>query len=298
MNKSLLFLFLLLLPAFSVHSEAPEWTSRLPFADDAFFGVGSGESLDMAKENALIDIRMQLNSRIDSIINSVERSDAQYTRVSEDLDTYINDSPLSGAILEDEYFDGSVHWALMRFKENCGQILMSSAIVRYQDELNVPDEDVNEIIQNVRLKEVLQIGRRIEELNLEDYRSEDIQIVVVDDSLVIRLINFLPDAAQLSVRQSQALEALGASLFKEVQEFGYQSVSIVGHANPTGKENEEAELAELSRQRAEILAGILEAAGLSINSVTWVGGGQILGDPSTEEGRGRNRRVEIFMRFE
>lgn len=293
-----LMLSLLFLYSFAIHSESPEWITRLPFADDAFFGVGSGKTIEAAQENALVDIRMQLNSRIDAIIHSIERSDTRETTVSESLETYINDSPLSGAILEDQYNDSSGYWALMRFKENCGQILMSSAIVRFQDELQIPEEEVNVIIQNAKLKEVLQIERRIEELNLEDYRSEDIQILIIDEDLVIRLINFLPNIAILSPSQSEALEALGETLFNEIQDFDYQSIDIVGHANPTGKENEETELAELSQQRAEILAEILKKSGLIIGTVSWEGGNQLLADPLSEKGRGQNRRVEIILRFE
>ena len=152
----------------------------------------------------------------------MERSDAQETRVSEQMERYIDDSPLSGAILEDRYFDGSRHWALLRFKEDCGQILMSSAIVRFQDELQIPDEEANEIIQNARLKEVLQISRRIDELDLE----------------------------------------------------------------------------ELSRQRAEILAAVLRDTGMTVTAVSWEGGRQTIGDPESETGKGRNRRVEIILRFE
>jgi outer membrane protein OmpA-like peptidoglycan-associated protein len=270
----------------------------LPFADDAFFGVGSGTSPEAAREKALIDIRMQLNSRIDAIVHSVERSDAQETRVSEQMERYIDDSPLSGAILEDRYFDGSRHWALLRFKEDCGQILMSSAIVRFQDELQIPDEEANEIIQNARLKEVLQISRRIDELDLEEYSSEDIEILVAGEDLVLRLINFLPDMASLSPKQTAALQALGDTLFKEILAYGFTSIDIVGHANPTGRGNEEAELEELSRQRAEILAAVLRDTGMTVTAVSWEGGRQTIGDPESETGKGRNRRVEIILRFE
>ncbi len=286
------------LSTLSLFGEVPEWIDRLPFADDAFFGVGSGRSLEEARENGLIDIRMQLNSRIEAIVHSVERSDAQETKVSEEMERYIEDSPLSGAILEDQYYDGDLHWALLRFKEDCGQILMSSAIVRFQDELQIPDEQANEIILNARLKEVLQISRRIEELNLEDYSSEDIEILIVGGDLVLRLINFLPDMASLTTKQTAALQALGDTLFREIPEYGFTSVDIIGHANPTGKAGEEAELDALSRQRAEILSGILKETGMTVGKVSWEGGQRTIGDPLTGTGKGRNRRVEIILRFE
>ena len=296
--KKLLLCFKLFLVSLALFAEVPEWIDRLPYAEDAFFGVGSGRNLARARENGLIDIRMQLNTRIDAIVHSVERSDAQETVVSEKMERYIDESPLSGAILEDQYFDGSRYWALLRFKENCGQILMSSAIVRFQDELQIPDKEANEIIQNVKLKEVLQISRRIDELNLEEYSSEDIQILLVEGDLVLRIINFLPDMASLSAKQTAALKILGGTLFKEVREFGVSSIEIIGHANPTGKANEENELDALSRQRAEILSDVLAESGMTVSRVSWEGGRHTIGDPGKETGRGRNRRVEIILRFE
>ena len=297
-RKYITLLFCIFFCSSILFAGAPEWIERLPFAEDAFFGVGSGKSPELARDNALIDIRMQLNSRIDAIVHSVERSDAQETKVSENMERYISDSPLSGAILEDQYYDGNLHWALLRFKEDCGQILMSSAIIRFQDELQIPDEEANEIIQNARLKEVLQISRRIDELDLEEYSSEDIEILLVDENLVLRIINFLPDMASLSGKQNAALKALGGSLFQEIQEFDVSSIDIVGHANPTGKDNEDDELEALSRQRAEILSDVLTDTGMTVSSVSWEGGRQTIGDPGSEAGKGRNRRVEIILRFE
>jgi len=104
--------------------------------------------------------------------------------------------------------------------------------------------------------------------------------------VLIRLINFLPNQGELTRQQILELEHLSSTLFIQLRKMGYSGVSVIGHANPEGKENEETELMSLSKERAT-----------TIDSVDWMGGEELLGSLTTEEGRGLNRRVDIYVHF-
>ena len=94
------------------------------------------------------------------------------------------------------------------------------------------------------------------------------------------------------------LDVVSASLLEELVELGYESIDVVGHANPTGDEDESEELAAISRGRAETMAERLSAAGIAVDTVSWKGGDELAGDPTTDKGKGLNRRVEIVVSFE
>src|SRR6185437_11995112 len=70
-------------------------------------------------------------------------------------------------------------------------------------------------------------------------------------------------------------------------------VVLVGHTDDTGSD---AMNATLSQQRARTVAEVFRAAGVSPDRIYYQGAGSSLpvGDNRTEEGRARNRRVEVM----
>ena len=57
-------------------------------------------------------------------------------------------------------------------------------------------------------------------------------------------------------------------------------------------------LVDLSKNRAKTLEKYLRNEGVIIDAVEWHGGLQTIGNVTTKEGRGKNRRVEILVGFE
>jgi outer membrane protein OmpA-like peptidoglycan-associated protein len=136
------------------------------------------------------------------------------------------------------------------------------------------------------------------ELNLDEYRSEVIDVRWIEDKLMLTVFDFLPDSSEISSVQAAALEELSRTLFLDIHELEYTYVDIVGHANATGAIDEGEALEYLSRRRAEVMAAGLKEAGINIRQVLWEKGDKPIADPSSAEGRGKNRRVEIIVYFE
>jgi outer membrane protein OmpA-like peptidoglycan-associated protein len=76
---------------------------------------------------------------------------------------------------------------------------------------------------------------------------------------------------------------------------GEMAVRVIGHTDSTGSD---AINDPLSRQRAESVARYLEDRGVPSNRVEAVGRGEHepIADNSSDAGRAKNRRVEIFLR--
>ena len=299
MFKNHLSLFILLLILhMTVYAEKPNWISKLPFTDDAFWGVGKGNTLEEAQNNAKKDILMQISSHVDAAITMEEKSNGGDYEVSEELDAYFESNTLRGAELEDQFEEDSDFWALMKYCDECGDMLINSALVRFEEQYDYDSEVILERLVTSNISEVLLVERRLKELKLEDYRSEDIVVSLTGKSLKIMIINFLPDEITLSQSQNSGLKILTSTLFEELKLLKYNQISIIGHANPTGLENEEEQLIELSRNRAETMSLFLENSGFTIDSVGWKGGDEAIGDVTTQEGMGLNKRVEIVIQFE
>jgi outer membrane protein OmpA-like peptidoglycan-associated protein len=188
-------------------------------------------------------------------------------------------------------------YVLMEYPESCGKQLMASGLVRYEDEIGVDAQQLLEKAVSRNSLEAVRLQWRLGELNPDEYSSENIAVFLEDNTMLIRLMNFLPETAELSGSQTEALVNLGRTLLQELQALSYREIRVVGHANVTGREGEEDELEFLSRRRAEILSRYLREAGLFIDSVNWVRGEEAISDGTTSQGRGRNRRVEIFVHF-
>lgn len=279
-------------------ADKPEWIDKLPFTDDAFWGVGSAPSLEEAQIAAKKEILMQLCSQVKAVVNMEENSNGGDYQINEDLDVYFNSNSLRGAAIEDKYEDNGTVWVLMKYCDECGKMLMNSALTRYENKYKLKPEKLMQELASSNIPEVLEIGQRLKELNLDDYRSDDINVSLSGKTMKIMIINFLPYETTLSASQEKGLSLLSSTLFKELKALKYDSLSIIGHANPTGEENEETDLVQLSKNRAETLAEVMKKSGFQVDSVSWKGGTEPIGDTSTPEGMGMNRRVEVDIQFE
>lgn len=281
----------------SLAAERPEWIEKLPFTEDAFWGMGVGNSPEEAQKNAKRDILMQLSSQVKAVI-SLKSGDQSAGEAEESLNAYFGENSLRGAELEDEYSEGDRHWILMKYCDSCGEMLMKSAVFRYEEELGYESEAVIQILADERVKDAVKIQRRLSELDMSEYRSEYIDVRPAEGGLRILILNFLPDRALLSQAQKESLSRLSATLFEQLKELPVGSVEVIGHANPTGLPNEAEQLEVLSRNRAETMAEVLTASGFAVSNIEWRGGEELIGDPADPEGAGRNRRVEILVIFD
>lgn len=291
------FVFYLMIVIFSAAAEKPAWITQLPFTEDAFWGVGSGVSREEAVENGKKDLLMQLNSQVEAVISIEERNSSRGVNVTEQIKTYLGSSSLRGAEVVDVYQESRMFWALVRYCDTCGEMLVDSALRRYEKNLTREPGVIMEKFQDKAAVQAIIIERRLHELALEEYNSKDIKIVLSDNNLLIMIMNFLPDDNKLTPSQESGLSRLSNSLLSELEKMNYRGVSITGHANPTGKQNETNELIELSRKRAETMKSFLSAAGIRILNTDWNGGNTTIGDTQTAGGRSRNRRVELLVEF-
>ncbi len=296
--RSLLVVIFILFTSIFLFADRPEWTDRLPFTDDAFWGVGHAASEVEASNLAKQEILMQLCSRVKAVITMESSSAGGREVANEKMDSFFGHNTLRGAELVEKYQEGDQYWILMKYCEDCGDSLIKSALYRYEEELEYDSGRLYEKVSSEEVDQAFMVERRLKELKLQDYRAEDILVRFDDNRVLIMIVNFIPDDAALSESQKSGLVTLSDTLLKELQELNYKSISITGHANPTGKSNEEAELMELSHLRAETLAEYLAGAGIAIDEVTWKGGAVTIGDTVAPEGRGLNRRVEIAVNLE
>jgi outer membrane protein OmpA-like peptidoglycan-associated protein len=294
-TTGLIFLFLLQMPMWAV---APEWVAHLPFSEDAFWGVGSGASLEIAVEKGKQDILMQLCSRVEAVISMETRSDGGEEKITEKLDAVIGGNSLRGASVESTYEEDGKFWVLMKYCDDCGEMLVGSALRCIEEELASDVSDILERFEDKTTVQAIILERRLHELNLEDYNSEDISLILDGKKIVIMIMNFLPNDDELTPSQEKGLTLLSRGLLSELESMNYTGVSIVGHANPMGLADEQEELMELSRNRAETMNSFLTQAGIVVMNVSWKGGNDRIADGSTNKGRSRNRRVEIFVEFE
>lgn len=104
-------------------------------------------------------------------------------------------------------------------------------------------------------------------------------------------ILFATDSTAVSGPAQNDLYAVAQNL----NQYPNSRVEIVGHTDNTGSA---AYNMDLSKRRAESVAGILAAAGVAAGRLTTIGAGlnQPIASNDTESGRAQNRRVEILIR--
>lgn len=279
-------------------AEKPQWIHKLPFTEDAFWGVGSGPTFEDAEVLAKQEILMQLSSHVKAVVTMEERSDGGEYQIREDMDAYFSSNTLRGAELEEQYEESGTVWVLMKYCDDCGDMLINSALSRFEEKYDLDPPTLLKQLKESNISEILEVGHRLKELKLEDYKSEDIYVTLAGKEMTINIINFLPFETDLSSSQQEGLSLLSSTLFEELKTLHFSSLSIVGHANPTGEADEEEDLINLSKNRAQTMSEFLISSGFSIDSVDWKGGTEAIGDTTTQEGMGMNRRVEIVIQFE
>ena len=121
-----------------------------------------------------------------------------------------------------------------------------------------------------------------ENITLEE-RSEGI-------SLTLKNIRFFPDQAVILPGEEVKIDFI-SELLREIPE---RSFLITGHTVDIG--SEESQL-ELSVKRAQVIAEMLTAKGISGDRLIFMGkgGSEPVASNETEEGRSLNRRVEIII---
>jgi outer membrane protein OmpA-like peptidoglycan-associated protein len=123
--------------------------------------------------------------------------------------------------------------------------------------------------------------------------TEGVTVEETDEgiSLTLENIQFKPDSAELLPSEIPKLEKIGEILLR----YPDRDIMIVGHAARLGNETW---LQKLSEMRANTVAEFYISRGVRDRSrivTKGMGSRQPLGDNNTEEGRSRNRRVEIII---
>ena len=123
--------------------------------------------------------------------------------------------------------------------------------------------------------------------------SDGITVTNGGDRLIVSLPNDITfDTDSFTVRP--ALRADLVRVAAHLQRYSSMTVQVIGHTDSDG---DAAYNIGLSRRRANAVADILQANGVSYARLTTVGRGEEVPIASnlTEEGKARNRRVEIVM---
>lgn len=125
-------------------------------------------------------------------------------------------------------------------------------------------------------------------------QNPNVQIVNHGSYLQVVLpegILFATDSAAVSGIAQNDLYAVARNL----NEYPNSRVEVVGHTDNTGSASYNQ---DLSQRRAQSVAGILTAGGVSSGRIVAIGRGedQPVASNSTDQGRAQNRRVEILIR--
>jgi outer membrane protein OmpA-like peptidoglycan-associated protein len=122
--------------------------------------------------------------------------------------------------------------------------------------------------------------------------NEDFEVVEREKgiSLTTNNIHFVPDRAELLAGEDKKIEII-STILKRIPD---RTFLVVGHTADVGTRESQM---ELSVQRAERIARLLERSGIAADRIIFMGRGgtEPVADNSTEEGRAKNRRVEIII---
>ncbi|MCF6233209.1 MAG: OmpA family protein [Rhodobacteraceae bacterium] len=137
-----------------------------------------------------------------------------------------------------------------------------------------------------------QLQRQEEELRAQ-LASDEITIVNTGDRLIVSLphdITFDSDSSTVRSALRFDLNTVASNL----QRYPNSTVQIIGHTDSDG---EAAYNAKLSQQRASSVSQVLSGGGVALERLQISGRGeeQPLASNLTEEGKAKNRRVEIVV---
>lgn len=126
-------------------------------------------------------------------------------------------------------------------------------------------------------------------------RLDGTGVVVVrqGDDLLLRVPNDLSFDVNQSTLNPGVRESLGG-IARTAIEYPETTVLVIGHADSTGQDDYNLKLSE---RRARAVASFLGDQGVSAARLSAVGRGetQAIDDNATEQGRAKNRRVEIRL---
>ena len=137
-----------------------------------------------------------------------------------------------------------------------------------------------------------QMDKQIKELK-EQTSGSGVDVSEIGDGQAI-LVN-LPDGVTFAVDSTSITPSFQATLDKianSLVQYPNSLVDVMGHTDSTGSD---AYNEDLSKRRADAVADYLAMRGVSRARLATIGYGERypVADNSTEEGRARNRRVEI-----
>lgn len=137
-----------------------------------------------------------------------------------------------------------------------------------------------------------QMDKQIKELK-EQTSGSGVDVSEIGDGQAI-LVN-LPDGVTFAVDSTSITPSFQATLDKianSLVQYPNSLVDVMGHTDSTGSD---AYNEDLSKRRADAVADYLALRGVSRARLATIGYGERypVADNSTEEGRARNRRVEI-----
>lgn len=140
------------------------------------------------------------------------------------------------------------------------------------------------------------IGNRLQQQEEElraQLASDEITIVNTGDRLIVSLpddITFDTDSSSVRPALRFDLDTVAANLLR----YPESTVQIIGHTDSDG---EAAYNAKLSQQRASSVSEVLNVGGVALERLQISGRGeeQPLASNLTEEGKAKNRRVEIVV---
>ena len=136
----------------------------------------------------------------------------------------------------------------------------------------------------------ISLSKPVELARLQNY---NLSFAEDESKLVIRLpkLTFSPGSSAIAAEVYEALEEVARFL----EDAGNKKILVLGFTDPTGSQGRNQ---ELSRERAREVYDYLAArSGFSWDTMRFGGMGDSrpIADNSTDEGRERNRRVEIWV---
>ncbi len=135
------------------------------------------------------------------------------------------------------------------------------------------------------------LAEKIREDLVRDNPQLDVRVTDHGVAIALPDIFFATDSAKLSSEARKVIEQVG----KKLRNMQYHHIRVRGHTDSTGDEQYNQQLSE---KRAEAVADyLIDEAELNPDSISFEGRGarDPVADNSLEEGRARNRRVEIIL---
>ena len=170
-------------------------------------------------------------------------------------------------------------------------------------------EDLNHGLCGFTDEEVIKISEYLKELEKQDSLNNVVEEVIEDTVTVTEVVEEIDTTVVTPVKAGPSFDNIVLfnvnsskigdvnldGLVKELEENRDAKVLLVGHTDNTGSDNLNL---NLSIQRATAVKNYLKGKGVQAARITVKGEGEAspVADNETEEGRAKNRRVEISLK--